>query len=52
MAGLNTRLMLDKKAGFGDWVLHDLRRSARSLLARAGVRPDIAERVLGHAQRA
>ena len=31
-----------------DWVLHDLRRSARSLMARAGVRPDIAERVLGH----
>jgi integrase len=32
------------------WVLHDLRRTARSLLSRAGVRPDIAERVLGHAQ--
>ena len=31
------------------WVLHDLRRTARSLLSRAGVRPDIAERVLGHA---
>jgi integrase len=30
------------------WVIHDLRRTARSLLARAGVRPDIAERVLGH----
>lgn len=31
------------------WVLHDLRRTARSLLSRAGVRPDIAERVMGHA---
>jgi integrase len=31
------------------WVIHDLRRSARSLMARAGVRPDIAERVMGHA---
>ena len=31
------------------WVLHDLRRSARSLMARAGVRPDVAERVMGHA---
>ena len=31
------------------WVLHDLRRTARSLMARASVRPDIAERVLGHA---
>ena len=31
------------------WTLHDLRRTARSLMSRAGVRPDIAERVLGHA---
>lgn len=31
------------------FVLHDLRRTARSLLSRAGVRPDVAERVLGHA---
>jgi integrase len=31
------------------WTVHDLRRSARSLMARAGVRPDIAERVMGHA---
>ena len=30
------------------WVVHDLRRTARSLMARAGVRPDIAERTLGH----
>ena len=32
------------------WVVHDLRRTARSLMSRAGVRPDIAERVLGHAR--
>ena len=32
-----------------EWVLHDLRRTARSLMSRAGVRPDIAERVMGHA---
>jgi integrase len=31
------------------WVLHDLRRTARSLMSRANVRPDVAERVLGHA---
>ena len=31
------------------WVLHDLRRTARSLMSRAGVSADIAERVLGHA---
>jgi integrase len=32
------------------WQLHDLRRTARSLMSRAGVRPDIAERVMGHVQ--
>jgi integrase len=31
------------------WQLHDLRRTARSLMSRAGIGPDIAERVLGHA---
>jgi integrase len=31
------------------WTLHDLRRTARSLMSRADVRPDIAEKVLGHA---
>jgi integrase len=31
------------------WTIHDLRRTAKSLMARAGVRPDISERVLGHA---
>jgi integrase len=30
------------------WVLHDLRRTARSLMSRAGIRPEIAERVLNH----
>jgi integrase len=38
-----------KLAGVKPWVLHDLRRTARSLMARAGIRPDIAERVMGHA---
>jgi integrase len=39
---------LDKRAGLAPWVVHDLRRTARSLMSRAGVRPDIAERTLGH----
>jgi integrase len=30
------------------WRLHDLRRTARSLMSRAGVPTDIAEMVLGH----
>ena len=41
---------LDRKLpAMEPWVLHDLRRTARSLLSRAGVLPHIAERVLGHA---
>ena len=32
-----------------DWRLHDLRRTARSLMSRANVTSDTAERVLGHA---
>jgi integrase len=31
------------------WTIHDLRRTARSLMSRAGVPADIAERVIGHA---
>jgi integrase len=30
------------------WTIHDLRRTARSLMTRAGVAPDHAERCLGH----
>ena len=32
-----------------NWVVHDLRRTARSLMSRAGVDADHAERCLGHA---
>jgi len=39
----------DEACGVHEWRLHDLRRSARTLLSRAGVVPDIAERCLGHA---
>jgi integrase len=40
---------LDAASGVANWTIHDLHRTARSLMSRAGVRPDIAERVLGHA---
>jgi integrase len=39
---------LDAKLKIAPWVIHDLRRTAKTLMARAGVRPDISERVLGH----
>lgn len=39
---------LDKAMGVSNWRLHDLRRTAKSLMARAKIRPDISERVLGH----
>lgn len=38
----------DAACGVQNWVLHDLRRSARSLMSRAGVPSDHAERTLGH----
>lgn len=39
---------LDELSGVSDWVIHDLRRTARSLMSRAGVSSDHAERCLGH----
>jgi integrase len=38
----------DQAAGVYGWTWHDLRRTARSLMSRAGVNPDHAERCLGH----
>jgi integrase len=40
---------LDTISGVAGWRLHDLRRTARSLMSRAGVAPDVAERCLAHA---
>jgi integrase len=40
---------LDRISGVTGWRLHDLRRTARSLMSRAGVNSDHAERALGHA---
>src|SRR5262249_45565892 len=39
---------LDLLSGVTGWRLHDLRRTARSLMSRAGVPSDHAERCLGH----
>jgi integrase len=38
----------EKVEALPNWTLHDLRRTAKTLMTRAGVRPDISERVLGH----
>jgi integrase len=38
----------DKACGVTGWTLHDLRRTARSIMSRAGVPSDHAERALGH----
>ncbi len=45
-SGLKRRF--DPVCGVGGWRLHDLRRTARSLMSRAGVASDHAERCLGH----
>jgi integrase len=39
---------IDAASGITDWTLHDLRRTARSLMSRTGVSSEHAERCLGH----
>ena len=47
--GFNKRkAAFDKTCGVSDWTLHDLRRTSRSLMSRAGVSGEHAERTLGH----
>jgi integrase len=49
IGGLQQRkARFDKRCGVVGWMLHDLRRTARSLMSRAGVSSDHAERCLGH----
>jgi integrase len=47
----SAKRQFDKRVGsaVAPWTLHDLRRSARSLMSRAGVSSEHAERTLGHA---
>jgi integrase len=51
-AALDRKLAVIRKqhgrAAVKPWSYHDLRRSCRSLLSRAGVSADIGERLLGH----
>jgi integrase len=46
--GQNWRFLKFKEANLPDVTLHDLRRTARSLMSRAGVNSDVGERCLGH----
>jgi integrase len=49
ISGFNdSKKRIDQASGVSDWRLHDLRRTARTLLSRAGVVADHAERCLGH----
>lgn len=43
------KAMFDRACGVKDWRLHDLRRTARSLMSRASISGDIGEICLGHA---
>jgi integrase len=42
------KVRFDRTVPLPNWTLHDLRRTARSLMARAGVSADVAERCLAH----
>jgi integrase len=49
LGGLSRRKrQFDQQCAVTGWTLHDLRRTARSLMSRAGVNSDHAERCLGH----
>jgi integrase len=43
------KIRLAAESGVKNWRFHDLRRTARSLMSRAGANADHAERCLGHA---
>jgi integrase len=53
IGGGKTKHRFDAKlpTGMPRWTLHDLRRTARSLMSRAGVLSEHAEKVMGHTKR-
>jgi integrase len=44
----HAKARLDVAMGVADWVLHDLRRTATTGMARLGIAPHVADRVLNH----
>jgi integrase len=47
-ASAKQKARFDRQTGTSGWTFHDCRRTARSLMSRAGVDSDHAERCLGH----
>jgi integrase len=45
----STQMQFAKACALPDWCVHDLRRTARSLLAKIGINREVAERIMGHA---
>jgi integrase len=43
-----SKAILDRLSGVSDWTLHDLRRTYRTIHARIGTPPHIAERLINH----
>jgi integrase len=44
----NAKARLDKAMGAKGWVIHDLRRTATTCMARLGIAPHVADKVLNH----
>jgi hypothetical protein len=46
--GIEGEAKLDELSGVSDWTLHDLRRTVVSGMARLGVAPHVADKILNH----
>jgi integrase len=42
------KVRLDRLSGVSDWTLHDLRRTVVSGMARLGIAPHVADKILNH----
>jgi integrase len=53
LAGFSDRKKkeLDQRSGVSAYILHDLRRTARTHLPACGIREDVAEAMIGHVQK-
>jgi integrase len=46
--GGSAKVKLDQRLGIADWHLHDLRRTAATMMAELGVQPNVIELALNH----